>query len=50
MTKSKRDNCKDCGGCVGRRNLSNSGLCYECAKKRMVRFFDDFWRKAHPIS
>ena len=48
MAKSKTDDCKDCGRHVGRKNLSNKGLCYECARKRMVKFFDDFWKKTHP--
>jgi len=48
MTKREKGHCKTCGKDVGEDNLSNKKLCYDCAKKRMVGFFDKLWAHNHP--
>lgn len=47
MTKPKTGTCKDCGKNVGKANISNKGYCYDCAKKRMVDYFDRIWKMNH---
>lgn len=47
--KMKREKgcCRQCGGKVGEENLSNSKLCYGCARLNMLMWFDAMWNRWH---
>ena len=39
--------CLRCGVKFKKENLSNRGLCYYCAKERMLLWFDIVWSAKH---
>lgn len=45
--QAKTKLCIDCGLRRKREELSNQGLCYSCARKRLLAWFKQNWVKWH---